>query len=166
MTNSTVLDILKRAILLEKRGYTFYRQAADQVQGTAIKEFFAMMAREETSHVTILSDQYKAYRENGHFSAVTQNRDVGDVSRAVLTQELKNKISAAGFEAAAISAAMAMEQRAISLYSKRAREADDPEEKALYQWLADWEGDHLHWLSDLDRELTEKVWNDNQFWPF
>ena len=166
MTDSTVLDILKRAILLEKRGYAFYRQAADQASGPAVKEFFAMMAREETSHVNILSDQYKAYRENGHFSAATQDREVGDVSRAVLTKELKDKISAAGFEAAAISAAMAMEQRAISLYSQRAREADDPQEKSLYQWLADWEGDHLRWLSDLDRELTEKVWNDNQFWPF
>ncbi len=166
MTDSAVLDILKRAILLEKRGYAFYRQAADQASGTAVKEFFDMMAREETSHVTILSNQYKAYVETGHFKPAKQDRDAGDISKAVLTRELKDKIAAAGFEAAAISAAMAMEQRAISLYSQRAREAKDPEEKALYKWLAEWEGDHLSWLSDLERELTEKVWNDNQFWPF
>ncbi len=166
MTDSAVLDILKRAILLEKRGYAFYRQAADQATGKAVKDFFDMMAREETSHVQILSEQYKAYMETGHFKAAGHEREVGNVSKEVLTREIKNKISAAGFEAGAISAAMAMEQRAISLYSQRAREADDPEEKALYQWLAEWEGDHLRWLSDLDRELTEKVWNDNQFWPF
>lgn len=166
MTDSAVLDILKQSILLEKRGYAFYRQAADQAQGPAVKEFFDMMAREETTHAAILVEQYKGYRESGHFSATTHDRQSENVSSAVLSQELKDKISAAGFEAAAISAAMAMEQRAISLYSQRARETDDPGEKALYQWLADWEGDHLHWLSDLDRELTEKVWNDNQFWPF
>ena len=166
MTDSAVLDILKRAILLEKRGYAFYRQAADQAAGTAVKNFFDMMAQEETRHVDILSDQYRSYMETGHFKPAAHDRDVAEVSRTVLTQELKDKISAAGFEAAAISAAMAMEQRAISLYSRRAREADDAEEKALYQWLAEWEGDHLRWLSDLDRELTEKVWNDNQFWPF
>jgi len=166
MTDSAVLDILKRAILLEKRGYAFYRQAADQARDAAVKTFFGMMANEETSHVNILSDQYKSYVETGHFKAADQDREAGDVSRTVLTRGLKDKISAAGFEAAAISAAMAMEQRAISLYSRRAREAEDPEEKALYKWLAEWEGDHLRWLSDLDRELTEKVWNDNQFWPF
>ena len=75
-------------------------------------------------------------------------------------------MSAADYEAAAISAAMSMEENAIKLYSNRSAEADDPNEKALYQWLADWEKQHLHFLSDIDKELTEQIWNDNSFWPF
>jgi rubrerythrin len=58
-----------------------------------------------------------------------------------------------------------MEQRAIDIYGSRAESAEDPQEKALYRWLADWERSHLKLLSDLDRELTESIWYDNNFWP-
>jgi rubrerythrin len=77
-----------------------------------------------------------------------------------------SQIAAADFEAAAVSAAMAMEKRAIRLYSERADGAEDPAEKALYRWLADWEKTHLDSLARVDRALTERVWNDNQFWQF
>ena len=61
---------------------------------------------------------------------------------------------------------MGLEERAIKLYSQRAKAADDPQEKALYQWLADWETQHLESLARIDREITEAIWNDNNFWPF
>ena len=69
-------------------------------------------------------------------------------------------------DAAAISAAMAMEERAIKLYANRAEAAESAEEKRLYEWLSDWETTHLDVLAELDRTLTEQVWNDNNFWPF
>jgi rubrerythrin len=61
---------------------------------------------------------------------------------------------------------MSMEKNAIEIYTRRAGEAQDPDEKALYSWLAKWEGEHLAFLSRLDREITEQIWNDNNFWPF
>jgi rubrerythrin len=42
----------------------------------------------------------------------------------------------------------------------------DPNEKKLFNWLADWEKGHLKILNDLDNDLKEKIWYDNQFWPF
>jgi len=158
--------VMKSAILLEKRGETFYRQAAKQTENTAVKDFFNFMAEEETQHVAILSEQYKNFRKNGKVDAAVHDDRNSQVALHVLNAALKARLSSVGFEAAAISAAMAMEQRAIALYSQRARETEDVKEKSLYQWLATWEGEHLRMLSDLDRELTESVWNDNQFWPF
>ena len=70
---------------------------------------------------------------------------------------MKAEIAAADYEAAAISAAMSMEEKAIQLYSERAAEAQDSNEKALYEWLARWETQHLKFLSDIDRELKEQV---------
>ena len=64
------------------------------------------------------------------------------------------------------TSAMAMEKNAIKLYSGRAAETVDPAEKKLYQWLADWENRHLSFLADIDRELTENIWYDQNFWPF
>ncbi|MBC2713189.1 MAG: ferritin family protein [Desulfosarcina sp.] len=165
MTENSTLDILKNAILLEKRGEAFYRTAANQSTNSDVKAFFETMAAEEVQHIKILSDQFKAFEESGKFKA-PDTSETGTISKNVLTSEVKARIAAADFEAAAISAAMLMEERAIALYASRGNEAQDPEEKKLYQWLADWEKEHLEFLAAIDAELKERIWNDSGFWPF
>jgi rubrerythrin len=167
MTEDKTTEILKNAILLEKRGQAFYSKVAEQAAGKAVKEFFEMMADEEVKHVKILSEQFKAYRDTNQFiPGEYDNNYSGSVSAKVLTRALKEEMSAADYEAAAISAAMSMEKNAIKLYSDRAAETNDPNEKALYQWLADWEKQHLDFLAEIDKEITEQIWYDNSFWPF
>ena len=167
MDENRTLDVLKEAILLEKRGNAFYRNAADQTENDAVKAFFGYMAEEEEKHVSILSEQFRFFKDHQKFQAADLSEDESDgTSNQVLSGEIKRKISAAGFEAAAISAAMAMEEHAIKLYSARAKSASDLNEKAVYAWLTDWERGHLRLLEGLERELSEKVWHDNRFWPF
>ena len=166
MSDDNTTEILKSAILLEKRGRAFYQKVAEQASGKAVKEFFEMMAYEEVKHVQILVDQFKAYRQNGQFAPGDYNRGpVNSHVSKVMTRDLKKQISAADYEAAAIAAAMSMEKNAIRLYADRAAEAQDPNEKALYGWLAQWEQQHLEFLAEIDKELTEEIWNDNNFWP-
>jgi len=166
MAQQQTLKILKSALLLEIRGNAFYAKAAQSAQHDAVKDFFKMMADEEKQHIDMLTAQYKAVQENGAFMPPDVDNLPPDVTDAVLTADLKDRIHAAGFEAAAISAAMGMEKEAVRLYSKRAQEADDPQERALYEWLSQWERNHLAFLSKMDRDLTESIWNDNSFWPF
>ncbi|MFH0997578.1 MAG: ferritin family protein [Pseudomonadota bacterium] len=166
MQNDTV-SILKQAILLERRGKAFYAQIADKSETPAVKEFFEMMATEEDQHEKILSEQYKAFQHRGKFIPTAFPEDESEKTASqILTADLKDKIAASGFEAAAISAAMSMDERSIKIYSDQAKLSDDPQEKAVYQWLADWETRHLDLLSRLDRELSEAIWNDNSFWPY
>lgn len=167
MQAKTTIDILKEAILLERRGQAFCSKVAGQSENPDVKEFFETMAREEDQHVEILENQFASYVQNQQFTPVEplENKDTPK-AQLVLSQEVKQKIAAADFEAAAISAAMLMEERAIALYKKRAESAQDPAEVILYQWLADWERGHLSFLAQLDREIKESVWNDNQFWPY
>jgi rubrerythrin len=167
MNEDKTTEILKNAILLEKRGQAFYGKVAQQATGSAVKQFFEMMAEEEVKHVRILSEQFKAYQNKNEFTAGDfKNEHGGSIAAKVLTDDLKKELSAADYEAAAISAAMSMEEKAIKLYSDRAAESDDPNEKAFYKWLADWEKQHLFFLSDINKEITEQIWNDNSFWPF
>jgi rubrerythrin len=167
MENQKAIDILKQAILLEKRGYSFYSTVAEQAKDPDIKNIFTIMADEETTHVKFLSEQFASYDKNHQFLKVSLPDLANEkIAHLVLSEEIKKKISAAGFEAAAISAAIDMEKRAIAIYSSQAEIATDPNEKSLYSWLAEWEKTHLKVLSDLDNELKEKVWFDNQFWPF
>lgn len=167
MEENNTLEILKQAILLEKRGKVFYRKVAENSENSSLRDIFEMMAKEEDKHISTLSEQFKAYRQNKKFVSASHNyKDTSNVASKVLTREIKEKISAASFEAAAISAAISMEERAIKLYSESAKTTSDPESKALYEWLAHWEREHLSLLLDIDKSLREKIWFDNKFWPF
>jgi len=167
MSEDRTLDILKNAILLERRGNAFYSKVAAGAEDDAVKRFFTLMADEETLHIQILSDQFKFYQEAKSFKSIDEEAlNTRAMADQILTDELKQKIGAAGFEAAAVAAAMAMEKSAIELYAQRASTAADPDEKNLYTWLADWEGTHLDFLATLDRKIRENIWFDNSFWPF
>lgn len=165
MKENQALNTLKSAILLEKRGKAFYRTAAKQSTNSDVRAFFETMAEEEARHVRVLSDQFKTFGETGRFKA-PETLDRGTISQKVLAPEVKARIAAADFEAAAISAAMLMEERAVALYARRGNEAQDPEEKKLYRWLTEWEKEHLEFLAAIDAELKERIWNDSGFWPF
>ena len=167
MPEKNSLDILKQAILLEKRGRSFYLTAAEQSKDPAVKEFFLMMAEEEKEHVAALSTQFKSIiaGEKFTFTPLPQSK-VAYIATKVLNKETQNRIASADFEAAAISAAILMEERAIRFYSERAKETDDAEEKKLYNWLSEWEVTHARFLAEIDKKLTEAIWNDNNFWPF
>jgi rubrerythrin len=166
MTKSA-LDILKEAILLERRGKAFYTTAARQTESEAARKIFEMMAAEEDEHIEFLSKQFAYYDKNQAFMKNHEGGDVDDTAAMqVLSEEIKKQISAAGFEAAAISAAMDFETRAVQVYSDRAQAATDPNEKAMYQMLADWEKGHHYWLHKINEDLKEQVWYDNNFWPF
>jgi rubrerythrin len=167
MTESKTLEILKQAILLEQRGNAFYQKVAELAENSAVKSFFERMAEEEETHISILADQFKSYIKNGIFQPGTFDKnESSQIASQVLDNEIKDKISAASFEAAAIGAAISMEKKAVDLYSERSASATDPEEKDLYKWLSNWEKSHLHMLLDIDKALIEKVWSDNHFWPF
>ena len=166
MPGTSTVDILKSAILLEKKGRAFYGQVAEQASHAEVKRFFELMADEEAEHIRILTEQFKSYQNTQHFTPLSAPEASADIAGKVLTGDLVAAIAAADYEAAAISAAMALEKNAVRLYADRAVSASDPEEKALYDWLSRWEQSHLHFLADIDREITERVWHDNHFWSF
>lgn len=167
MGEDRAIEILKSALLLEKRGKAFYGKVASQASSKPVADFFRLMAEEEDRHIRLLSVQFKAYLKGGRFqSGAAAEAEEFPAAAEVLRPEVQRQIAAAEFEAAAVAAAMGMEQAAVALYSKRAVEAVDPDEKSLYEWLARWESAHLEFLSQIDREITEAIWHDNRFWPF
>jgi len=162
------LNIIKKAILMEARGKALYQEVADKTSSPDVKKIFELMAAEEQTHIDYLAEQYKSFSKDKTFTKQAfANSDTDDtIAKMILNPAVKEQISGAGFEAAAITAAIDMETKAIEIYSKWAAEAADENEKALFTWLAEWEKSHYEMLMKLDKELTEKIWFDNQFWPF
>jgi rubrerythrin len=163
-----VTEILKQAIIMENRGKSLYEMVASQTSNEEVRKIFNAMAEEEQMHIEFLSKQFANYQKNQSFdtnrleAAATEDL----IAHSILTEKILNDISGAGFEAAAISAAIDMENKSIEVYEQRARESEDINEKELYQFLANWEKGHHKLLIELNRQLTEKVWYDNNFWPF
>ncbi len=167
MNEDGALKILKDAILLERRGQVFYQTVADGSDQPAVREFFEKMAAEEKRHAEVLSEQFRSYQADSKFTAIPNEPMGGDeAAMQVLSDQVRERIAAADFEAAAISAAMLMEERSVKLYSERAEASTDENEKAIYEWLSEWEQGHLRLLSSMDQDLKEEIWNDNNFWPF
>jgi len=166
MEESKSMEILKTAILLERKGKAFYSSVADKADDADVKKFFQLMADEEDDHIKFLTEQFSHYTANKNFKAIAVHTEDEGTDEMILSEIVKKKINAASFEAAAISAAIDFETRAVKVYSDRAENAEDPEEKKFYQFLADWEKGHHKLLNEIDKELQEKVWFDNNFWPF
>lgn len=165
MPHDTMLDIIKGAILLERRGKSFYQTVAKQTTSKAVRDIFDMMAAEEAIHIEILQAQYDELLKKKSMTNMKLIDKPKSISVNILSEKIRQEISAAGFEAAAISAAISMEEKAVTYYEQCASESSDQTEKELYQWLSDWEKSHLKYLSDIDTELRESVWYDNNFWP-
>jgi len=166
MEESKEIEVLKKAFLLEKQGRAFYQQVSKDSESQAVSSLFAIMADEEDKHIEVLSKQFANFSAKGEFLAQEPEGDDQTIVREILSSEIREQISAAGYEAAAISAAIEMENRAVSVYSARAEASEDAREQKLYSWLARWETGHLKFLAEINDALLEEVWHESSFWPF
>jgi len=166
--DNKAIDILKQAIIMENRGKSLYQMVEAQTPSAEVKNIFRTMADEEQMHIEFLTKQFAFYNKNKSFdlNQLEAIQSEENIANQILTEKIRKDISGAGFEAAAISAAIDMENKSIEVYEQRAKESTDTNEKELYQWLADWEKGHHKLLLELNKILTEKVWHDNNFWPF
>jgi len=166
MSDSRVVEILKKAIILERQGYSFYKEVADRTESEAVKNIFSIMAEEEQKHEALLISQAERFQRGDGFYGRFGLEKPNEFVAGVLSPRIREQITASGYEAAAISAAVAMEEKAVELYSGRAEESDDETEKGLYRELARWEKTHLSFLNEIYQDLLESSWYDSNFWPF
>jgi rubrerythrin len=160
------IEALKTALLLEKRGRMFYQRIAKDTDSPAVTSLFEIMAEEEAKHIDYLSKQFSHYSAAGAFLEQEPEDAAQSAVREILSKEIREQITAASYEAAAISAAIEMENRAVQIYSNRADASNDAKEKQLYSWLTQWEKGHLKFLAEINDELAEEIWYESNFWPF
>jgi rubrerythrin len=165
MTETKTLDILKGAILLEHRGKALYESVVKTSESEGVKELFDMLSREEDKHISVLEKQFSRISKGESFDLKELGEDHSSTHEAVITKEIVKNISGAGYEAAVIAAALEFEKNAVKFYSEHASSAESEQEKKLYNWLSEWEKNHMLMMARLDNELKENIWYDNQFWP-
>lgn len=156
-------NVLKEAYYLELKGKALYKDAVREGMSAELRELFEFFAGEEEAHASMLKEQLKALKSGETLKPGSPSASAGGFPLPM--KVVAKAVNAAGFEGALVSAALDFETRAHDFYSNQARNEADTDLKALYSWLADWERQHMALFAELDREIREKVWYDNSFWP-
>ena len=165
-----LLEVVKKAIRVENDGYQFYRLAEEKTKDPKGKEVFAALAKEETNHMQILKSLYESIKGKGEFKF----DDVKDMKHIlettsespIFSKEFKQRLSQAHFEMTALSIGILLEKDSIGFYKKSAQETEDKDVKMLFNYLANWEGEHLRALVNQQKFLQEDYWTEARFYPF
>ena len=110
----------------------------------------------------------KNYGERGvgAFAVHIAVPDLKAFSDKVFTSRFREQAEGAAFEMAALSVGMTLEKNAVACFSTAAREATDDQVRQFYQFLADWEQQHLSALQGLHETIRSDFWDRGGFSPF
>jgi rubrerythrin len=167
-TRNQIIEILRKAYQIEVDGYTFYSMTADRADKPAVQELFGKLAQDEVQHQAFLRSVLKGYDDHGPsaFSMSMKIPDLSAFSDKVFTDRFREQAEGAAFEMAALSVGMTLEKNAVAYFSTAAKGATEAEVTQFYQFLADWEQQHLIALQGLHESIRSDFWDRSGFSPF
>ena len=163
-----IREILKKAYQIEVDGYTFYSMTAERASKPAVQDLFDKLARDEVQHKAYLQSVIGSYEEKGlaAFHIPRHDPDLKAFTDTIFTDEFKRQAHGADFELGALSIGMTLETNAIKYFSGAAQSTSEKEVREFYQFLADWEQEHLEALQKLYDGVRQDFWSDGGFSPF
>ncbi len=166
--NDDIREVLRKAYQIEVDGYTFYSMAAERAEKPAVQELFDKLARDEVQHKAYLTSVMGSYEDKGvaAFNLHLRDPDLKSFTATIFTDAFKQQARGADFELGVLSIGMTLETNAINYFSSAARHSLDAEIKAFYEFLADWEREHLEALRMLYGGVREDFWQEGGFSPF
>ena len=81
-------------------------------------------------------------------------------------EQFKQQAEGADFELGVLSIGMTLESNAIKYFSGAAENTSENEVREFYEFLADWERQHLEALQALYNGVRQDFWSDGGFAPF
>ncbi len=151
------MNILEYAMQMEKDGEEFYRDLAQKVKNTGIRNILTMLADEEARHYQVLADI-----EQG--SAEVPETDILNHAKNVFA-EMKDTGRTLHLDEAQIDLyreAQAIEQRSIDFYTEKAAVVGQDAQKQLLTRLAQEEKKHYFLLENIiDFVSRPTTWLEN-----
>ena len=151
------MNILEYAMQMEKDGEEFYRDLAQKVKNTGIRNILTMLADEEARHYQVLADI-----EQG--SAEVPETEILDHAKNVFA-EMKDTGRTLHLDEAQIDLyreAQAIEQRSIDFYTEKAAVVGQDAQKQLLTRLAQEEKKHYFLLENIIDFVSRSItWLEN-----
>lgn len=138
------MDIFEFAIKMELDGQKYYEKLAAKSPNPGIKHIMTMLAEDEIKHRQTI--------EKIRLSTCAMSETkILEHSRNVFEQivDFGGEVELAGDEEAAYRHAMELENQSVAYYLDRADQVEKPEQKALFEQLAQEEKKHYRLLQGL-----------------
>lgn len=152
--NPMVLDALNWGISAEIKSYVFYKEAAAKAERVQLQQTLNRLAAEEKEHYQVLERQHRSLITSEQW--VSYNDILGqsglpeiDETMAERHRELIDTVRTAPDMKTVLKIALDLENEANRMFAKAAREADDPEQKKNFEFLAKFELGHAKLIQGL-----------------
>jgi rubrerythrin len=159
------------AIQTEKDGRDFYLSAAEKTRDPQGKALFSSLAEDELDHLRLLETQEEALLKEHRWLPLAARGGEGRpgklegapiFSRGAVAQDINAYTS----DLSALRMAYLIERDAVGFYSKAASETDEPDGKAVYEYLVAMEKDHQRILEQEYKALAKEFRSSMGFEPF
>ena len=156
---SQILKVLKEAIKVENDGYHFYQTASERTKDPKGKSVFRSLAQDELDHKNVLEGLHQAikdktkfiFRRKGH-----QKKSSIKSKSPIFSVEFKRKLKEDHFELSVLRIGQLLERNSMEFYSRHAKKSKSKDLKSLFNFLTEWEKDHLKTLVQQERFLKGK----------
>jgi len=167
MERDGLLDVLLRAMELERDGFQFYTLAAEQSEDLGARETFGRLAAEEKLHYEVLQRHQRTLVESGAWDAEVMLDDAHKLepSPEIFSEGFRRRLRGKHLEMSALSIGILLEKNAIEFYLQAADSATEDGVRSFFRELANWEDGHYQMLLRHDEALREEFWNENRFAP-
>jgi rubrerythrin len=134
MEREAYQKIIGFAISCEIEAEAFYESIADKLNNTILKDLFMSFASEEKGHQMILRELYHNPGNEKKFDGSVDYKVSESIEFPKLTDDMK--------PADAFAIAMKSEEMAVIRYTILSKGCDDPEQRRIFDNLADMEREH------------------------
>ena len=152
-------DALELTLAVERRGYSFYTNAAKKTQDRHGRMMFKQLAEEESEHMARLQAEYKSLIEENLWLRREPTRL--PVSRKIAQQIfpqrtlLSSEVHEDTTHLEALNIAIDLERRSHLFFNNFARQLEDPRARKVFREFAREEQSHLEGLTEEYERLQE-----------
>jgi rubrerythrin len=144
-------EIIQYAMEREIEAETFYKEIADKVSKTFLKEMFSDFAAEENKHQQILKGVFENKEAEAHFK---KSSDYG-ISETVVKPTVSDNMTLADV----FAIAMKNEERAMKMYQCLAADSSSDISRRLFEELATMEQGHKFKMEQSYTDIAySEVW--------
>jgi rubrerythrin len=145
---TAALSALKQAIGVELDGRQFYTACAGRTQDESGKKVFETLVAAEEEHVIILQNEYDRLSAGSKFISLKDARQAkpSGASLKLFPDGGPKTLQVCSTDSEALALAMDFERKGYQMYDAAAKAASDPNEKRIFEYLADAEEKHYEYI--------------------
>lgn len=157
------IKVLKTAILNEVEGEKYYRSAAKQAQDAETAQAFMHLAEDEQQHQRMLRELLTGLMKG--IDIVLDMSSLQGTPSPHIFSGTNTPRADKGMEISVFHIAILMEKASIDYYRQAALQTSLPAAKNLYEFLTNWETQHLEAMEKIYDMLTEEWWDKQSYSP-